>query len=231
MEPHKLHTHIVTFAQYESYERIKHSRNVFPFFCFIHSNIDWVWILAYRLLGVERSHHTIDITWRISTENFLLTCLNLAMASDVMKSPFCSLVKKHITWYWLWPRSSSPSTSAFNTWTSCIVDKKERKERQKCIKDDTMMMIMFAQDGSEENWGKRGKKIRTLCGSWEVKGKLLLIKFKMVVNMLENSPWRERTRIRNNPASKTLLIVDKNFLPELSYFFFTERRRPSPLRA
>lgn len=37
-----------------------------------------------------------------------------------MKSFFWNLVTKHITWYWLWPRSSSPSTSAFSTWTSYI---------------------------------------------------------------------------------------------------------------
>lgn len=48
-----------------------------------------------------------------------LTCLNFAIASDVMKSPFWNFVTKHITWYWLWPRSSSPSTRAFNTWASC----------------------------------------------------------------------------------------------------------------
>lgn len=59
----------------------------------------------------------------------VLTCLNLAIASEEMKSPFWSLVKKHITWYWLWPRSSSPSTSAFNTWTSC--DNRGKGEREK----------------------------------------------------------------------------------------------------
>lgn len=50
----------------------------------------------------------------------LHTCLNFAMASDVMKSPFWNFVTKHITWYWLWPRSSSPSTRAFNTWASYV---------------------------------------------------------------------------------------------------------------
>lgn len=48
------------------------------------------------------------------------TCLNFDMASVEMKSFFESLDTKHITWYWLWPRSSSPNTSAFNTWTSCF---------------------------------------------------------------------------------------------------------------
>lgn len=69
----------------------------------------------------------------------MLTCLNFAMASDVMKSPFWNFVTKHITWYWLWPRSSSPSTRAFNTWASCRWvgddcrrEAEEEKQRKSC---------------------------------------------------------------------------------------------------
>jgi hypothetical protein len=48
-----------------------------------------------------------------------LTCRSLDIASEDMNSPFWKWHTKHITWYWLWPRSSSPSTRAFSICTSC----------------------------------------------------------------------------------------------------------------
>lgn len=88
-----------------------------------------------------------------------LTCLNFAMASDEIKSPFWNFVTKHITWYWLWPRSSSPSTRAFSTWTSCVrwvgddccgneCWRRTKKEKKKVV------------DGKKTGW--KSKKVEEL---------------------------------------------------------------------
>ena len=66
--------------------------------------------------------NSTGITWRFNRNYFskiMLTCLSLAIASDDMNSSFWMWHTKHITWYWLWPLSSSPSTKAFSIWTSC----------------------------------------------------------------------------------------------------------------
>jgi hypothetical protein len=52
-----------------------------------------------------------------------LTWRSLDIASEDMNSPFWKWHTKHITWYWLWPRSSSPSTRAFSIWTSWNTNK------------------------------------------------------------------------------------------------------------
>lgn len=41
------------------------------------------------------------------------TCRSLDMASEEIISSLPTRQMKHMTWYWLWPRSSSPRTSAF----------------------------------------------------------------------------------------------------------------------
>lgn len=69
--------------------------------------------------------HRICLAFGVSR----LTCRNFAIASAVMKSPFWNLVTKHITWYWLWPRSSSPRTRAFSTWTSCKTKRGRKKDK------------------------------------------------------------------------------------------------------
>lgn len=78
---------------------------------------------TYKVLTTRRTYPLVPVRSHLQINLLsirpLLTCLSLAMASEDMKSPRCNLVTKHITWYWLWPRSSSPSTSAFRTCTSC----------------------------------------------------------------------------------------------------------------
>jgi len=46
-------------------------------------------------------------------------CLNLDIASEEMKESLAKWKIKHITWYWLWPRSSSPRIRDFRICTSC----------------------------------------------------------------------------------------------------------------
>lgn len=62
---------------------------------------------------------TIDRHSRAERKGIAMqTCRSFDIASLDIKSPLDNRVIKHITWYWLWPRSSSPSTSAFNIWIS-----------------------------------------------------------------------------------------------------------------
>lgn len=146
-----------------------------------------------------------------------LTCLSLAMASDDMKSPRCSFVTKHITWYWLCPRSSSPSTSAFSTWTSCKTWKATKLELV-LGRHYTAAKVVVCTNNELVKHHKSEPELqltpRALCSN----GNLA----KANKNMADNVPYRNTTQ--HSPGVVAVVVVAHVSVSPLRNYWDVSRR-------